>query len=238
MPTGDIAIYVLQKALGIREYETAEIARLNELRPHLARAGLIAARLGLEKAKGTVTALETLGLAAAVCSNGRVIAANNMFLNRPDLFRIGGQDRLTVASGPANSLLQAALGEGDGPQTVRSIPLTDDSDAGLGLFHVLPLRRSARDLMAGGDSIVVFTSVRASELVPVPSVLSGLFDLTPAEAKLAASLASGQALKSAAEVSEIKFSTARSYLEKIFRKTGTRQQSELVALLKSAGPIR
>jgi DNA-binding CsgD family transcriptional regulator len=238
MPTGDIAIYVLQKALGTGGYEAAEIDRLNEIRPHLARAGLIAARLGLEKAKGTVTALEALGVSAAVCSNGRAIATNNKFLNQPDLFRIGGQDRLTVADAPANSLLQAALREDEGPQTVRSIPLTEDANSGPGLLHVLPLRRSARDVLAGGDSIVVFTSVRASELVPVPSVLSGLFDLTPAEAKLAASLASGQALKSAAEASEIKFSTARSYLEQIFRKTGTKQQSQLVALLKSAGSFR
>ena len=41
-----------------------------------------------------------------------------------------------------------------------------------------------------------------------------------------------------AEVSDIKFSTARSYLEQIFLKTGTNQQSQLVALLKSAGPVR
>jgi DNA-binding CsgD family transcriptional regulator len=238
MPTGEIAIYVLQKPLGAGGYDAGEMERLNELRPHLARAGLVALRLGLEKAKSTVGALESLGLAAAVCSNGRTIAANSMFLKQPHLFRIGGQDRLTVASGSANSLLQTALGEGGEPQTVRSIPLTEDSNLGPGLLHVLPLRRAARDVLAGGDSIVVYTSVRASELVPVPSVLSGLFDLTPAEARLAASLASGQALKSAAEVSDIKFSTARSYLEQIFRKTGTNQQSQLVALLKSAGPIR
>jgi hypothetical protein len=130
MPTGDIAIYVLQKPLGMGGYDADEIDRLNELRPHLARTGLIAARLGLEKAKSTVAALESLGLAAAVCSKGWTIAANSMFLNQPDLFRIGGQDRLTVASGPANALLQAALGEGGAPQTVRSIPLTEDIDAG------------------------------------------------------------------------------------------------------------
>jgi DNA-binding CsgD family transcriptional regulator len=60
-----------------------------------------------------------------------------------------------------------------------------------------------------------------------------LFDLTPAEARLAAALASGVSLKDAAVHQGIKFSTARSYLESIFRKTRTRQQSQLVALLKS-----
>jgi len=67
--------------------------------------------------------------------------------------------------------------------------------------------------------------------------IRGMFDLTPAEARLAAALASGGALKDAASGQGIRVSTARSYLENIFRKTGTRQQSQLVALLKSAQPL-
>jgi DNA-binding CsgD family transcriptional regulator len=240
MPSGELAIYVLQKALEVAHYEPEVVDRLNALRPHLARTGLIAAKLGIERASGTVTALETLGLATAVCSNGRVLAANPMFLAHPALFRIAAQDRLMVANTPANALLQTALHEhavDDGHQ-IRSIPLTSDADIGPGVLHVLPLRRSASDVMSGGDALVVFTAVRASQLVPEPSVLSGLFDLSPAEAKLAIRLAAGQPLKDAASASDIKFSTARSYLEQIFRKTGTNQQSQLVALLKSASVIR
>lgn len=64
-----------------------------------------------------------------------------------------------------------------------------------------------------------------------------LFDLAPKEASLAASLASGRTLKQAADDNRIQISTARSYLEKIFQKTGARQQSQLVAILKSAQTI-
>jgi DNA-binding CsgD family transcriptional regulator/PAS domain-containing protein len=64
-----------------------------------------------------------------------------------------------------------------------------------------------------------------------------LFALSPKEASLATSLASGRTLKQAADDNRIALSTARSYLETIFRKTGTRQQSHLVALLKSAQAI-
>jgi DNA-binding CsgD family transcriptional regulator len=67
--------------------------------------------------------------------------------------------------------------------------------------------------------------------------LHGLFDLSPAEARLAAALTAGDALKAVAANHGIKFSTARSYLENIFRKTGTHQQSQLVALLKSTQPL-
>ncbi|RUY60441.1 helix-turn-helix transcriptional regulator, partial [Mesorhizobium sp. M7A.F.Ca.CA.001.09.2.1] len=64
-----------------------------------------------------------------------------------------------------------------------------------------------------------------------------LFDLTPAEARLATALASGRSLKEAADTSNITVKTGRTYLERIFSKTRTRQQSELVALLKSTEPL-
>jgi DNA-binding CsgD family transcriptional regulator len=67
--------------------------------------------------------------------------------------------------------------------------------------------------------------------------IRAIFDLSPQEAGLAASLASGHTLKKAAEDQHIQISTARSYLEKIFQKTRTRQQSQLVALLKSTTSI-
>jgi DNA-binding NarL/FixJ family response regulator len=78
----------------------------------------------------------------------------------------------------------------------------------------------------------------ASAMVPSPTILTGLFDLTPAEAKLATALTVGRSLKSAAADSGVTFKTARTYLDRIFRKTGTNQQSQLVALLKSVQPFK
>ncbi len=239
MPTGEIAIYVLQKGVGAGRYEAEELARLNALRPHLARAGLIAARLGIERANGTVAALDALGLAATVCVNGKAIATNQSFLKFSDLFSIGVGDRVTIAQARANELLQSALREsGAAVNAVRSIPIASVGDTAPGVLHVLPLLRSARDIFSGGDTILVFTPAKPSALVPAPSLLSGLFDLTPAEAKLAVSPSAGLPRKTAAEQSGIKVATARSYLEQIFRKTGTSQQSQLVALMKSATAIR
>jgi DNA-binding CsgD family transcriptional regulator len=68
-------------------------------------------------------------------------------------------------------------------------------------------------------------------------LIRDLFELTPKEAELAAALVAGHSLREAAENANIRFSTARSHLERIFQKTGVRQQSQLVALLKSAQPI-
>ena len=63
------------------------------------------------------------------------------------------------------------------------------------------------------------------------------FELTPKEAVLAVSLASGMTLKEAATDAHIRINTARAYLDSIFLKTGTHQQSQLVALLKGAQTI-
>lgn len=66
-----------------------------------------------------------------------------------------------------------------------------------------------------------------------------LFDLTEAEARLALGLASGLSLAELAQRQGIKITTARTHLARIFWKTGTRQQSQVAALLRAAElPVR
>jgi len=67
---------------------------------------------------------------------------------------------------------------------------------------------------------------------PLPAHrLRGVFGLTEAEAQLAALLASGEELRSAAAQLKITYGTARSRLTEIFEKTETRRQGELIKLL-------
>ncbi|MCK9550532.1 helix-turn-helix transcriptional regulator [Aquamicrobium sp.] len=56
--------------------------------------------------------------------------------------------------------------------------------------------------------------------------------LTPAETRIALAIASGLPLKDAAACAGISFNTARFHLRQVFAKTGTKQQSQLVALLR------
>ena len=64
-----------------------------------------------------------------------------------------------------------------------------------------------------------------------------LFNLSSREANIAASLASGRTLRETALDLHIAYSTVRSNLEVVFQKTATRQQSQLVALLKNVQPL-
>ncbi|WP_292186701.1 helix-turn-helix transcriptional regulator [Mesorhizobium sp.] len=77
------------------------------------------------------------------------------------------------------------------------------------------------------------TAVGIGATVPAPNILSSLFDLTPAEARLAVEPASGLSVQEAAMEIGIAVKSARTYLDRIFRKTETSRQSQLVALLKS-----
>lgn len=66
-----------------------------------------------------------------------------------------------------------------------------------------------------------------------------MFDLTEAEAKLALGLASGLSLAELARQQGIRMTTARTHLARVFWKTGTRQQSQVAALLRGAElPVR
>jgi DNA-binding CsgD family transcriptional regulator len=61
-----------------------------------------------------------------------------------------------------------------------------------------------------------------------------LFSLTESEARFASALASGLSLTQAAQAQGVRISTARTHLARIFQKTETRQQSQLVSLLRGA----
>ncbi len=239
MTNGEVVIYSVERRLQDGPHEVDSIAALNAFRPHLARSGLIAARLGLERALATVSVLQNVGLPAAVMSaNGRVIAANQLLDAMPSTFLSRAFDRLAIGDSRADVLFQEAVRiiAGDLTPVVRSIPLRATTERPAIVLHVLPLRRSAQDIFAGGNILVVAATVRTGSPEPSPQILSVLFDLSPAEAKLASALGSGCSLKTAALNLNITVKTARTYLERVFYKTGTQRQSELVALLRGAGP--
>lgn len=240
MPSGELAVFAFERWKELGRHEPRAIENLNRLYPHLARAGFIACRLGLERAQTAVSALEAWGIpAAALTRTGRMLAANRLLDSVSDTILPTAFGGLALASAPANRLFQDTIAQAlaAGGDLVRSIPVPARDDCPALVVHVLPLVRSARDIMFGAEILVAATAVDPSSFVPSPNILMGLFDLTPAEMRLASSLAKGLSLKEAAQASGIRFSTARSYLESIFRKTGTNQQGQLVALLRSAQPL-
>jgi DNA-binding CsgD family transcriptional regulator len=83
-----------------------------------------------------------------------------------------------------------------------------------------------------GCAAVVF--MREAELANSSlELIAASFGLTPRETQLAAGLMGGRSLEAIAEELRVARETLRTYLKGLFRKTGTRRQAELVAVLLS-----
>ena len=241
MPSGDLAVFAFERWRDLGRHEASAINYMNAVYPHLARAALVACRLGLERAQSAVSTLEALGVpAAAMTRRGKVMAVNHLFETVGETILPIAFGGLAIASAPANKLFQEAIAYAltSTDELVRSIPVPARDNQPPRVVHVLPLIRNARDTLFGADILVAVTSVRSNNFVPSSPILTGLFDLTPSEARLATALAVGKPLRQAAADMGIGFGSARTYLARIFAKTGTSQQSQLVALLKSAQPMQ
>ncbi|MGO1074719.1 helix-turn-helix transcriptional regulator [Inquilinus sp. CA228] len=93
------------------------------------------------------------------------------------------------------------------------------------LVTVIPVR--------GGAAPCVALFVMDPDIAgtPSPALLQELFGLTAAEAVFAAEISRGDGMQAVAERLSIAPTTARTHLTRIFEKTGTRRQAELVRLL-------
>ena len=69
------------------------------------------------------------------------------------------------------------------------------------------------------------------QAVPGATVLQGLFDLTPAEAKVAKAIAHGDTSAAIAAASGASLATIRNQVAAVLAKTGLSRQADLVGLL-------
>ncbi|MES2033173.1 MAG: helix-turn-helix transcriptional regulator [Pseudomonadota bacterium] len=232
MPSGETAVIVLQRDRDASLPHQAALGVLNGMRPHLGRAALIAGRLHLERATSTVRTLSQLGLPAAVITAGAVVlAANDRFQALRAPFRIGAFDRLSLAVPAAQALFAAAIEENDaGASAVKSIPVPARADDAAMIVHVAPVERGAHDVFDRAASVVIVTPLDAAG-VPDGAMLNGLFDLTPAEARLVQKLAQGLTINEIAADLALSVPTLRTQLRAVFAKTGTTRQAELGRLV-------
>ncbi|MGH8444829.1 MAG: helix-turn-helix transcriptional regulator, partial [Solimonas sp.] len=86
---------------------------------------------------------------------------------------------------------------------------------------------------AFGAAALVFISDPGGRAVDRCTVLRAVYGLTVAEAQLARAIGDGAPLKLYAESHRISYETARTYLRRIFEKTGTRRQSELAGVVRA-----
>lgn len=236
VPTGDLLMFHLERWREDGCFGPEVVTHLDQLRPHLARAALLSVRLSDERARGAVTSLEAVGMPAAVISaNGRVLASNAL-LEGTAAIRSAAFDRIRL-SAPASDAKLAEAVEAlflDRVSASRSIPIAATDTEPASVLHVVPLKRRSREIFDRADAIVVLTPLHPDGPAPNPELLGGLFDLTPAEARVAGGIASGKTVQEIAAISAISPETVRSHLKSVLAKTGVNRQADLVILLSGS----
>ena len=98
------------------------------------------------------------------------------------------------------------------------------------LIEAMPVSAASMEIYDGGRAILVISDLTRSPVTDA-ALLTLVFDLTTAEARLAVALCDGCDLATAARNFGISRQTVRSQLKAVFAKTGVRRQAELVARL-------
>lgn len=226
----DALIFALE-AFPSHEASRAAVPWLDTLRPDLARAMMLSAQIHREKLRASAQTLNALGLAAAFLDRkGKPLAMNHLFEGHLGVLLQDRQDRLRAVEGTSDRGLREALHQMRTATKGFSLPLRNADREGLTVLHLIPLRREARDIFFAATAIAVLADPQNRRL-PQAGLIQALFDVSPAEARVARSIARGKSPNLIAVESNLSVETVRTYLKQVYYKTGTSRQSELAALL-------
>ncbi|MGE0715704.1 MAG: helix-turn-helix transcriptional regulator, partial [Alphaproteobacteria bacterium] len=234
LPDGDRMVVNMERRRDDGPFTDETVRRLDLFRPHIARAAMLSARLGLERARATADALNAVGLPAAVLrAGGRIAAANAGLEALMPAAIVERRHRIALADPRADALLATAL-ESIGPLhegaagLVRSLPIAGGEAHPPLILHLVPVRGVAQDIFVRTAAILVVTPVEPREIPPIERVLQVLFDLSPAESRVARGIGSALTVEEIATAGRVSRETVRNQLKAVLQKTGTSRQAELV----------
>ncbi|UGX89248.1 helix-turn-helix transcriptional regulator [Phyllobacterium meliloti] len=227
-------------------YKDVEIFEL--LVPHFERASLINKQIKIANALRSTFSRLSFGM-MLVTPDLRILEINDI----AKAWLTTDETALTLRDGflaakphilrPLRKLIAETCGYGVVGGTTGSagrIVLERRSETGAGADCVLEVAPAFDASVAAGTNgycaTVVLKKIHMGNSEGLNEHIRAVFKLTPSEARLACLIASGLSLKDAAKMTNLKNSTARAYVERLFHKTGTHQQSQLVALLKNTAP--
>ena len=238
-PSGHTIIFDLIRRIDAGPFQQEDVDRLNALRPHLARAATMTSRLQFERINAAVQALELVGLPAAVItSGGKVLAANSLLEQFAPQLVITAYDMLIFGFADTNLKFSDTLSRGrfEARPAGCSLPLPRTETQPPAVVHLVPVRGNARDIFTHAAYFLVATSVDRSKVLN-SETLQGLFDLSPAEARVARSLAAGNDVMATARQFGLGVETVRTHVKSALSKCGMSRQTDLVASIASLSPL-
>lgn len=226
------------------KYDRRELLVIDEISSTLAHAVTLRVRFGARTMAQTGQELGGRGIGwVAVSGTGKLIWANDAaeaLLAEPGSAISGRLGALRVVHPLQMREFMAALQRANAPagsigtDMIATHPETGNAVA----LSIIP----ARNLFVQGLPALQGAHIAIrdlSERLPpgFEDRIRAMFDLTPKEAALAAALASGRALGDVARSNGVSILTVRTQLGHLFRKTDTKQQSQLVSLLLAVEPL-
>jgi DNA-binding CsgD family transcriptional regulator len=166
----------------------------------------------------------------------RVLVANYLIDTLPAFFRLRAQNVLSFCDPLADALFRKAAADLDNDRDLSVRPFAARCCAGAptAIARILPIRPASGAVTAPNAGMLIFVPL-APRSGPSTALLQSLFDLTPAEARVARGLASGATVNELACAARVSRNTVRSQLRGILEKTGCHRQSEAVSLFCRVG---
>ena len=227
-----------------KSFGDAEVSLMQRLLPHVHRALKVHERMGelLQHRNAAEDVIDRLPFGVMLLdASGQAVLVNygaRQILDAQDglVLRNGTLVAASVAQTAAlRALIAQATGaaRGEGLGSGGALAIGRPSMKRPVQVLVTPLRTSGIDFSFGSAAPSIAVFISDPELTPLANdaILQQFFGLTPAEARLAILLLQHQSVEEAAESLDISLNTARTHLKKLFAKTSTRRQSELVRLL-------
>ena len=223
--------------------------RMSLIAPHVRRAALVGRTLEHGGAEAATLADTLDGLSAAmllVDATGRIVHANaagRVMLAQGSVLRAPGGKLATVDTDAGRSVqdLIAAAGGGDTIVAERGIALPLKArDGERYVMHALPLTSAERRRVGTGYAAVVALFVQKASLVTpaVPEVIAKAFNLTPTELRVLLAVVEMGGVPETADALGVGQATVKTHLHRLFSKTASRRQSDLVKLVAGfASPL-
>lgn len=239
-PTDNKIVFTIHRAYELGPVDFGDMARLTALRPHIARAAFMSARLKLEQARGAVDALAKVGLpAAALTRAGRLHVANTLLDALFPSLVVDAPGRMQFVDRAADRQFQAQIRQiviAGNPRRGKTFPIVASEEQPAFVVHLLPVAGASHDIFSGTEWLLIIVPVERAGTLPT-DLIQGLFDLTTAEARVANGILSGQTLDEIARAAGLSKETTRTQLKSVFAKTSTRRQAELVGLLSGSALV-
>jgi PAS domain S-box-containing protein len=184
-----------------------------------------------ERVQERLQVYEQLGIPAAVMQQtGQVVLTNPLFKDFHSQF-VFKDDRIEVSDPTANEFFRQELASIDRKNRKRIVyshpVLAADGHTRL-IFHLLPMEGSFGSTL--GLLIVTTLGAIGASLFDL-DLVQRLFDLAPAEARVATLIGAGLSPRRAAEKLGVSVKNVRTTLQHVFTKVGVSRQSELAVLL-------